>query len=209
MSSIIPTITAENMEQFWQQYTQIKDFAHRIHLDYADGSLAPRSLLDIDKYKFSFDKLIDVHLMVQDPDKYLIYLLQTNPNMIILHAESSGNLALMFARIHASGIKSGLALLQSTTVESVMDLLPSVDHVLIFSGRFGYFGGVADLTLLEKVIKIKQMYPDIEVGWDGGVGYSNANILAKGGVDVLNVGGAIHNSKNPEIVYRDLQNSIN
>ena len=79
------------------------------------------------------------------------------------------------------------------------------DHVLIFSGDLGKHGGVADLSLLEKVNKIKALHPGAEIGWDGGINDTNAAKLIDGGVSVLNVGGFIQKSQKPDEAYAKLK----
>ena len=101
-------------------------------------------------------------------------------------------------------IRTGVALLQDTAVEGVIDLIQRSDHVLIFSGSLGSFGGQVDLSLLAKVPQIRNIDPDIEIGWDGGINVDTARKLADGGIDVLNVGGAIQKAMHPENAYRDL-----
>ena len=80
--------------------------------------------------------------------------------------------------------------------------------MLIFGGHLGYQGGEADLDLLDKVQKVRDLYPDVEIAWDGGVNDKNAKKLAKAGVDVLNVGGFLHKSKNPEVTYQKLSKLV-
>jgi ribulose-phosphate 3-epimerase len=76
--------------------------------------------------------------------------------------------------------------------------------VLLFSGDLGHYGGHADLELLDKVARIKEINPKAEIGWDGGANESNVKQLADGGVDTITVGGAIQNSENPENTYATL-----
>jgi len=92
---------------------------------------------------------------------------------------------------------------------TVADLIRMVDHVLIFSGDLGHYGGNASLMQLEKVRLIKAINPNLEIGWDGGVSIDNAFTLSQGGVDVLNSGGAINKADDPASVYDKLVQEIN
>jgi ribulose-phosphate 3-epimerase len=107
--------------------------------------------------------------------------------------------------LHRHGIEVGLALLPRTKVEDVAPALAVIDHVLIFSGNLGYHGGQADLDLLGKARKVRELNPKIEIGWDGGVNDQNAREIAEAGVDVLNVGGFIQGSENPQKAYATLK----
>jgi ribulose-phosphate 3-epimerase len=115
----------------------------------------------------------------------------------------------IFEKIKKYGIKTGLALLKPTVPETVADLIRAVDHVLVFSGDLGHYGGNASLMQLEKVRLIKGINPNVEIGWDGGVSVDNAFNLTQGGVDVLNVGGALAKAENPSEVYATLIKEIN
>jgi ribulose-phosphate 3-epimerase len=112
------------------------------------------------------------------------------------------------ARLHVEGIRAGLAILPGTSVESVEQIINSFDHLLIFSGDLGHFGGKADLSLLAKAQEAKEHHPDLEIGWDGGVNDQNAKQIADGGIDVLNVGGFIQNATNSEEAYGKLLREI-
>jgi ribulose-phosphate 3-epimerase len=91
----------------------------------------------------------------------------------------------------------------------VEPLIKEADHVMIFSGDLGKFGGTASLMQIEKVRLIKRIKPNVEIGWDGGVKAENAYTLSQGGVDVLNVGGAISQAANPAEEYNRLVREIN
>jgi len=108
--------------------------------------------------------------------------------------------------LRREGIEVGVALLQRTPAESILDSLDLIDHVLIFSGNLGFQGGSeADLNLLKKVTQVKSAKPSVEIGWDGGVNDQNAAQIAAGGVDVLNVGSFIMQSENPLRQYRKIE----
>src|SRR5690606_36219400 len=95
----------------------------------------------------------------------------------------------------------GVALLKDTPASAIEPYIDQIEHVLVFSGDLGYYGGKADLALLSKVTELKKMKPSLEIGWDGGINDHNASELVKGGVDVLNVGGFIQKATDPEDAY--------
>ena len=97
-----------------------------------------------------------------------------------------------------------------TPVDKIKSALGNIDHVLVFSGNLGYQGGSeADVALLDKVKKLRELKPTLEIGWDGGVSDQNARQLAEGGVDVLNTGGFVHNAENPSDAYAKLKEVTN
>ncbi len=104
---------------------------------------------------------------------------------------------------------SGLALLQDTSVESVSRIINKFNHILIFSGHLGYHGGQADLSLLDKVKQVRELHPQAEIGWDGGINDQNVKQLAEAGVDVLNVGGFIQKAADPVQAFKKISATAN
>ena len=72
---------------------------------------------------------------------------------------------------------------------------------MIFSGNMGQYGGEADLLLLEKVPLIRDIHPNVEIGWDGGANMDNTRQLVHGGITCVNVGSAINNAQDPKAAY--------
>lgn len=202
MSVICPTVLAETVDEYRDQLEVIAPFASRIQIDLGDGKFTAKTL-DIADVWWPNTLVADIHLMYREPLEVLSSLVAMKPSMVIIHAEANSAAdALVYLRNHH--IRAGVALLQETSVESASELIRTSDHVLIFSGSLGSFGGKVDFSLLGKVQQIRSISPDIEIGWDGGVNADNARKLADGGVDVLNVGGAIQRANHPENAYRDL-----
>lgn len=152
--------------------------------------------------------MADIHLMFQRPIEHLETLVSLRPNLVILHVEADGDITAMIRHLQECGIKAGVCLLQQTEVHSARDAIAQSDHVLIFSGSLGRFGGSVDLTQLEKITEIKQINPEVEIGWDGGANAQNAKQLSDAGVDVINVGGAIQRASEPDVAYATLVSSI-
>ncbi len=110
--------------------------------------------------------------------------------------------------LHKENILVGLAVLANTPIEHAYQIMHSFDQVLVFSGDLGRHGGEADLSLLDKVKKIKAHHPEAEIAWDGGINANNIGQLVEAGVQVLNVGGYIQNSDDPLTAFKTLQTSI-
>lgn len=209
MAIITPTVTAENTHQFREQIQRLEVFAKRIHLDLMDGEFAPSKSISVNQIFWStaFDQ-IDIHLMYKKPEKYIDDLIKQQPDLIILHAEADGDIRSLLQKIKNNGIKAGVSLLKDSEVTVYADLIEVCDHVLVFSGNLGYFGGQVDLRLLDKVKQIRSLSNGIEIGWDGGINDQNAKELVEGGIDVLNVGGFIQRSEDPEESFNRLNSLI-
>ena len=192
MSAVItPAILAENAAQYKEQVDRITGFAERVHIDISDGEFAPTLTVSIPELWAPEGWMVDIHAMVDKLDEYIPKLIALRPNMIIVHAEAKGDVQTTLTQIRQAGINAGLALLRSTVPRTVEEMIKLADHVMIFSGELGRFGGNASLMQLEKIRLIKSINPGVEIGWDGGVSIDNAYSLVQGGVNVLNVGGVI------------------
>jgi len=205
MADIAPTITSSDPEEYKKEIKQIEPFSQRVHIDLADGHFAPTNLINPAQVWWPDGMTADLHVMFERPQEILDTLISLNPSLIVFQAESQGDLAGMIEHLKELEFRTGIALLKETSVESANGLIEMVDHVLIFSGSLGYHGGEVQFSLLEKIKTAKEINPTAEIGWDGGINDSNAKQLVDKGVDVLNVGGYIQNSQDPQQAY----NSIN
>jgi ribulose-phosphate 3-epimerase len=209
MPTICPTVTAKTVAEYRTQIEHIESFAQRIHLDFMDGQFAPTRSLSLDEAWLPDAKIIDMHIMYKSPHQAMEAITRLRPSLVIAHAEVEGNYLIFARELHALGIKCGIALLQDTPVNVIKPAIDEIDHVLIFSGDLGHFGGKVDLSLLHKVTELRRLKPSIEIGWDGGINDTNIAQLVAGGIDVLNVGGFIQNAPSPKDAYATLNSVIN
>jgi ribulose-phosphate 3-epimerase len=158
-------------------------------------------LLSVDQVWWPGGVRADLHVMYQKPFVHYKTYLSLAPQMVIVHAEADGNFVPFAELMHRHGIEVGVALKQQTPAELIRPALGWIDYVLIFSGDLGHFGGQADLKLLDKAKQLRELKPQLEIGWDGGINNENAVVLARSGVDVLNVGGYIHHAADPRVAY--------
>lgn len=206
---IVPSITVETEEEYKAVVERIQDFAKRVHIDVSDGAFAPVFLVEPEKLWWPREWVVDIHAMVTQPTDYVNRLISLKPHLITLHAETNVNLVPLLETIKQAGIKAGVALLKQTVPATVAPAIKVADHVLVFSGDLGHYGGTASLMQLEKVRLIKVINPLAEIGWDGGISVDNAFTLAQGGVNVFNIGGALATAADPAKVYDTLVREIN
>lgn len=203
MAVICPTVMGFSDKEYREAIDRIADFAHRIHIDFADGDFAPTKLVPIEDAWWPLGLMVDFHVMYRRPLDQLENIVMLQPHLVVIHAEAE-NWPLFMRELEGFGIKRGIALLKSTPVSNIEPYIDDIDHVLVFSGDLGHYGGTVDLGLLDKVKELKKLKPELEIGWDGGVNDKTAKALAEGGVDVLNVGGFIQKSHDPETAYGTL-----
>lgn len=209
MSVIVPAILSENAEEYKTQIERDAAFAERLHIDVSDGEFAPTFTVSPVDVWWPAEHQADIHAMVARPSEHVQVLASRKPNLIIFHAEVSEDLLPIFQYLKPLGIKVGVALLRGTVPSSVTRYIEAADHVMIFSGELGQYGGTANLMQLEKVRLIRAIRQDLEVGWDGGVTVDNAFSLTQGGVDVLNAGASIARASDPKSIYDSLVGEVN
>lgn len=210
MAIICPTVTAQtpDMHEYRRQMERIENLAPRFQLDLMDGDFAPTKSPPVDQLWVPEGLQADVHIMYRHPADALNALLDLKPRMVIVHVEANVDVPTIANALKAEDILFGLAMLPPSWPEQYMEELQYADHVLVFAGDLGHFGGQPDMSLLRKVSQLKRYKPDLEIGWDGGVRPENALELASGGVDVLNVGGFIQKADDPAAAYAQLVDLI-
>lgn len=211
MSAVIcPTVTptTPDAHEYRQQIERLEPFASRVQIDIMDGVFTPTSSIGPAQLWWPDAWVVDIHVMYANPRPHLETLLASLPHMIILHAEASGDVKAMLQHIAQLGVKAGVCLLQKTQPGDAKELIEIADHVLLFAGTLGSFGGMADLGVLDKIAGVRAIKNDIEIGWDGGANAENVTQIAAAGVDVINVGSAIQKANNPQKAYAQLQSIV-
>ncbi len=202
--SIVPAILTDNKQDYRSQIERINVFTRRVQIDVTDGLFAPFPTLDITNVWWPKNWTADLHLMTANPSNYIDTILKLRPSLCILHAEASEDLLPVFETLKAAGIRTGVALLPSTYPGNVKPYIEAVDHVLVFAGQLGVQGSPADLMQMEKIALIRNMKPELEIGWDGGANITNVRALAHADLDVINVGSAISQAADPAEVFQSL-----
>ncbi len=209
MSVIAPAILADTPEAYKLSIDRYHPFTQRVHIDLADGEFAPTFTIGVDQLWWPQEWQVDIHAMVARPAEYVDVLTALKPHTIIFHVEAVADIIPVLKRVKQAGVKAGIALQRPTVPATVADAIEEADHVMVFTGTLGQYGGTASLMQLEKVRLIKAISPNVEIGWDGGVNLDNAYTLTQGGVDVLNVGKALASAADPGQMYAKLVSEIN
>lgn len=212
MAEIAPAVLAETPEDYRHDLELAVSLSDRIQVDLADGKFASNLTINLPQVYWPSDVRADIHIMYENPLEHLPTLIAMSPHLVIFHAESEGvdysSLVSAAKELGGAGIKTGLALLPDTDTDSVSDSLEILDHVLIFTGELGHYGGEMRPDCLGKIAEAKHINPSLEAGVDGGINDSNAAQVVAAGADVLNVGGFLQNADDPGDAYAKLENVI-
>ncbi len=172
--------------------------AQYIHIDVMDGAFVPSisfGMPVIRSIRPVTNKVFDVHLMIEDPDRYLAEFADCGADIITVHAEACRHLDRSVQKIHELGKKAGVALNPATPLSAVEWVLPQIDLLLIMSVNPG-FGGQSFIPyslvkLREAREMIRQTGRAIDLEVDGGVKQSNAKEILAAGANVLVAGSAV------------------
>lgn len=179
--------------------------AEWIHIDVMDGVFVPNISYGIPIVKAvrrATKKLLDVHLMIVQPERYFEAFRDAGADSITFHYEASVHLHRSVAHIHELEMKAGVVLNPHTPVNVLSEILPELDLVLIMSVNPGFGGQKFIENTYQKVIRLKEMIQssgkNILIEVDGGVDLLNAGKLIQAGVDVLVAGNTVFSSTDPK-----------
>jgi len=185
-----------------------------IHIDVMDGVFVPNISYGIPIVKAvrkATGKILDVHLMIIQPERYFEAFRDAGADIITFHYEASVHLHRSVALVHELGMKAGVVLNPHTLVNVLSEILPELDLVLIMSVNPGFGGQKFIENTYNKVSTLKQMIQatgkNILIEVDGGVDFSNAAKLFKAGVDVLVAGNTVFSSADPKEAIAKLLSS--
>lgn len=175
-----------------------------LHLDVMDGRFVPNitfGMFIIEAIRKMCTKPLDVHLMIESPERYISDFRAAGADLITVHYEACTHLHRTIQLIRESGARVGIALNPHTPVDSLKDVLEEIDLVLLMSVNPG-FGGqkfiyrtLAKIEQLREMAIVRNLAPLIEI--DGGVGLHNAEKVLQAGANVLVTGSSVFRSEDP------------
>lgn len=207
MPRVVPAILTNDPADFGHKLKLLK-FAGRIHIDISQPPFAPTRTIGLAQVHLPAGLDADLHLMISHPDKQTETVISLSPKLAIVHFEAEGNLSYFFEKIAQVGIKKGLAILPETSVDEADAIIKLADHVLVFTGNLGHYGGELRKDCLAKIGEVKAINPSAEISVDGGINPENAAEVAAAGADILISGGFIANAEDPKAAYGKIAEAL-
>ena len=200
---VAPSILAAdplNMERDVQR--MVDAGADWLHVDIMDAHFVPNlsfsPALTAALHKRFPALPLDVHLMMDEPEKYADVFIDAGASVLTIHAEISGDAAALLEHIRSRGVKAGLSVKPGTPAEAIRHLLPHADMVLVMTVEPGFGGQKFNPAMLEKLTALRDMGYTGLLEADGGVSMSNAATLRAHGLDVAVMGTAMFGSPDPK-----------
>lgn len=182
-----------------------------IHCDVMDGHFVPNITIGpliIKAARSVTDLPLDCHLMIKDPDRYIEAFAKAGANMISVHVEEVVHLNRTISAIRNLGCRPGVVLNPATPINTLEEILPFIDYVLIMSVNPGFGGQAFIETSLDKISRLKAMIMnhglDVHIEVDGGVDLTNIAELARCGAEWFVAGSAVFGKGDIEKATRDL-----
>src|SRR3989338_4163924 len=169
MSVICPAILAKTEQEYREQIEKVAHFAHRIQIDLTDGKFAKGQTVTPEQAWWPVGIKADIHMMFEDPFAAAKTIVAHKPHMIIVHAEAKGSFETFVSLCHEHHVKVGVALLPKTQPQTIEAALPKINHVLIFSGHLGEYGGDSHFFFFNKKPYLKERKKGVGKWWGGGV----------------------------------------
>ncbi len=183
-----------------------------LHIDIMDGVFVPNISFGfpvLEAIRKSSAKILDVHLMIANPDQYLEAFKKSGADYLTVHYEACTHLNRTIAKIKELGMKAGVALNPHTPVSVLEEIIPMLDLVLLMSVNPGFGGQSFIPATINKVKKLKVLIDSTEsnaiIEVDGGVNLITGKQLADAGANALVAGNFVFNSANPAQTIADLK----
>jgi len=213
MVEILPSILAADFARLGEQIAALETAGCRmLHLDVMDGHFVPNITIGppvVESLRKSTRAILDVHLMIEDPNKYAPIFIQAGADQVLVHQEACTHLDRTLRMIRSEGAKAGVVINPATPVATLDEVLDLADYVLVMSVNPGFGGQQFIPNALGKVQELaarrkeRRLHFPIEI--DGGVTRENLGKIIDAGVEWVVAGSSIFHTVNPAAAFEELR----
>lgn len=213
MTHILPSILSADFARLGEEIAKVeRGGATMLHVDVMDGHFVPNLTLGpplVESIRKVTESVLDVHLMITDPDKFAPVFIDAGADQVSVHYEAATHLDRTIRNIQALGAKAGVVLNPATPVSVLEDILDVVDYVLIMSVNPGFGGQQFIPNALNKIKRLDHVRRErglpFRIQIDGGVSRENTESIVRAGCDWLVAGSSVFHSDDSTAAVRDLQ----
>ncbi|HBM46056.1 MAG: ribulose-phosphate 3-epimerase [Parcubacteria group bacterium GW2011_GWF2_38_76] len=218
---IVPAIIGKNIKEIEDRVTKVLGEVKWIQIDVMDGIFTPQKswpytegaisdLAKIDAIR-SDEQKIEIHLMVQDPEKVISEFVEYGADRIVFHYEATKNYSEIINFLENEEVEVAVSIMMSTPISAIDELIGEIDSVQFMSiDNIGSYGQPFNELVLDRIKDTKEKYPGLSISVDGGVSLENAKSLIDAGAEDLIIGSAIFGKDNPKseiLKFKELEST--
>ena len=204
---LAPSVLAADYARLGEQVREVAGVgADYIHVDVMDGRFVPNisvGPLVVKALRRVTDLPLDVHLMIEEPERHIEAFAKAGASILTVHPEASAHLHRLVQMIKGLGLRSGVALNPASPLALIEGVLAEVDLVLLMTVNPGWGGQRFLCSQLDKIHRLRQMLDerglDIPIGVDGGINLTTAPLVVSAGATVLVSGSSVYNDSAPVV----------
>jgi ribulose-phosphate 3-epimerase len=210
---IAPSILAADFARLADEIARVEAAgADWLHVDVMDGHFVPNITIGppvVAAIRKVTRLPLDVHLMIEAPDRYLELFVRAGASSVSVHVEACPHLHRTLTRLHELGVKAGAAINPATPVSALAEVAPLLDYILVMSVNPGFTGQAFIAGTLRKIEQARALlgarHPAAGIEVDGGVGPVNAGAVVEAGATILVAGAAVFHAADAGQAVRDLR----
>jgi ribulose-phosphate 3-epimerase len=209
---VAPSILSADFARLAEQVAAAaRGGAQLVHVDVMDGHFVPNITLGppvVAALHKATPLPLDVHLMIENADRYLQAFIDAGASWITLHQEAVPHLQRQVAFLRERGVRAGVALNPATPIGTLDEILPELDYVLVMSVNPGFGGQKFIASSLDKIRRLRALVEErglkVPIEVDGGVDVGNIRALVEAGAEVLVAGSAVFGHADPAAAVQRL-----
>jgi len=194
---IIPAIIAKNFNELKEKVNLVKAHVKWAHIDVMDGNFVPNITWNNpeDLLESGFEALLEAHLMIREPEKYVERWINSGVKRIIFHIEATSDPHAIIGLCRKMRVDIGVAINPETDLSAIKTLDELVDMVLIMGVTPGFGGQKFQPSVIKKIKALRKLNPRLTIGVDGGMNVKTAKKVAEAGASIIVAGSYIFGSK--------------
>ena len=209
MAIVAPSILSADFSALRSQVQMVENAGSQyIHIDVMDGHFVPNLTLGpcvVESLRPHSKAVFDVHLMIENPEKYIESFVKSGADIITVHYETAKDMNALINQIKSFGVRVGITINPPTPVDVLLPYIDDVDMVLIMTVNPGFGGQSLIEECLDKIRFLRQKYPKLDIEIDGGVKLENIDKVIDAGANIIVAGSAVFNAKDPEMVVKTIK----